>query len=204
MKTFSVLCRLFEANLPHTAARLESWLCALPDVKSELLDPCALVIALLPFNLFVFALQLDISIEYFRGILRPLMVQTFWIYKALNFLLALNVILDTPGIGSKALMAFDLLLETMLVLLVKLNLLVVCVFPARMVEDQMRSFNPRTTITRYLLDWIEAWMHGFNFFLWAIKNRVEAVQLVAEWFWDTLEQEDDLSDPIRLMVVEQR
>ena len=119
---------------PHTFARLARYWHLLFDDNSALLDPQNVILATLPFCIYL--TQHIAAIRHYHddgtdgplpeGRLGPFRVIndciSYWflVYKAFDLVAALGVVLRAPGFCGKALLAIDLLVEGILVFLAKI------------------------------------------------------------------------------------
>lgn len=128
------ILQCFSLVFPHTFARLAHWHLVFHD-NTVLLDPQNVILAILPYCLYQidgFAIEDhhphddrddEQPPEHPPGPFRVLHNNIkfwFFVYKARELVAALDIVLRTPGICGKALVAIDLAMEGTLVLLAKI------------------------------------------------------------------------------------
>ena len=128
------ILQYFSLVFPHTFARLAHWHLVFHD-NTVLLDPQNVILAILPFCIYQiegFAIEDhhprddrddEQPLGHPPGPFRVLSNNIrfwFFVYKAREVLAALDIVLRTPGLWSKVLVAIDLAVEGTLVLLAKM------------------------------------------------------------------------------------
>ena len=115
------ILQCFSLFLPHTFARLAHWHCLLLYDNTGLLDLQTVILFTLPISIhFIlrFAAAYRLREDDLR-VVKDYMRYGYLVYKALDLLAALKIVLEASGFSRKATLVIDLIVEGILVLLAK-------------------------------------------------------------------------------------